>query len=169
MEFFEIIFRSMVLVEISNIIHNYNFYKILIKQRGNKMISRFILLVLTFGFFSFALAQNPAEVSPEIYKVLLDNDDVTVLEVTFKPGQGDKKHSHKVHTFYVLQGGKVKITEPDGTSKEMEAPSGATVHAGVVTHQVTNIGDTEVKVILVEHKKLKEAAVTRKPKDLSKK
>ena len=88
----------------------------------------FVFLFLILCFSSFVFAQNPAKVSPDIYKVLVDNDDVTVMEVTFKPGQSDNMHSHLVHTVYVIQGGKIKLTMPDGTSKEMEVPSGATMH-----------------------------------------
>jgi len=34
----------------------------------------------------------PEEVSPDVYKVLLENEDVKVLEVTFAPGQSDNMH-----------------------------------------------------------------------------
>jgi len=118
----------------------------------------FVLLILIICLSSLGFAQNPAKVSPDIYKVILDNDDVTVMEITFKPGQSDNMHSHMVHTVYVIQGGKIKLTMPDGTSKEMEVPSGATMHLGTATHQATNTGDTELKLLAVEHKKLKEAA-----------
>ena len=122
----------------------------------------FVFLILIVCISSIGFAQDPSKVSPEIYKVLLDNDDVTVMEVTFKPGQGDNMHSHLVHTVYVIQGGKIKLTMPDGTSKEMEVPSGASMHLGPATHQATNTGETELKLLAVEHKKLKEAAMAHK-------
>ena len=43
--------------------------------------------MLISGFGSILNAQLPEEVSPEVYKVLLDNEDVKVLEVTFQPGR----------------------------------------------------------------------------------
>jgi len=122
----------------------------------------FVFLILIFCLGSLGFAQDPAKVSPDIYKVLTDNDDVTVMEITFKPGQSDNMHSHLVHTVYVIQGGKIKLTMPDGTSKEMEVPSGATMHLGTATHQATNVGETELKLLAVEHKKLKEAAMAPK-------
>jgi len=118
----------------------------------------FVFLILIICLSSLGFAQNPAKVSPDIYKVILDNDDVTVMEITFKPGQSDNMHSHLVHTVYVIQGGKIKLTMPDGTSKEMEVPSGGCMHLGTATHQATNTGNTELKLLAVEHKKLKEAA-----------
>ena len=101
-------------------------------------------------------AQLPEKVSPDVYKVLLENEDVKVLEVTFKPGQSDNFHKHNVMTFYAVQGGSLQVTSPDGTIRENIFPSGRTGHSNTMTtHQVKNIGKNTVKVILVEHKKLK--------------
>ena len=97
----------------------------------------------------------PEEVSPDVYKVLLDNDEVKVTEVTFKPGQGDEMHQHGVMSIYGIKGGILQNTSPDGTVREMEVADGFVGHRNTVTtHQMKNIGDTTVKVILVEHKKL---------------
>ena len=97
----------------------------------------------------------PEEVSPDVYKVLLENEEVKVTEVTFEPGQGDEMHQHGVMSIYGITGGKLQNTSPDGTVREMEVPDGFVGHRNTVTtHQMKNIGDTTVKVILVEHKKL---------------
>ena len=97
----------------------------------------------------------PEEVSPDVYKVLLDNEEVKVTEVTFKPGQGDEMHQHGVMSIYGITFGKLQNTSPDGTVREMEVADGFVGHRNTVTtHQMKNIGDTTVKVILVEHKKL---------------
>jgi quercetin dioxygenase-like cupin family protein len=122
----------------------------------------FVFLILIICLSSIGFAQNPAKVSPDIYKVLVDNDDVTVMEITFKPGQSDKMHSHMVHTVYVIQGGRIKLTMPDGTANELDLPSGGSMHLGMTSHMATNVGDTELKLLAVEHKKLKEAAMTHK-------
>ena len=122
------------------------------------MKSTFVFLVLIVCLSSLGFAQDPAKVSPDIYKVLTDNDDVTVMEITFKPGQSDNMHSHLVHTVYVIQGGKIKLTMPDGTAKELEIPSGGCMHLGATKHKATNVGETELKLLAVEHKKLNEAA-----------
>ena len=98
----------------------------------------------------------PEEVSPDVYKVILDNDDVKVLEVTFAPGQGDNMHEHGVITYNVVKGGKLQSTLPDGTVNEMNIPEGFIGHGNtLVKHQMKNIGDDTVKVIMVEHKNLK--------------
>ena len=97
----------------------------------------------------------PEEVSPDVYQVVLENDDVKVLNVTFAPGQGDNVHEHGVITYYGIKGGKLKNTLADGTVKEMEVPDGFVGHGNnIVKHQMENVGDDTVKVIIVEHKKL---------------
>tara|TARA_Y100001935_G_scaffold251150_1_gene252521 strand:+ start:2312 stop:2680 length:369 start_codon:yes stop_codon:yes gene_type:complete len=96
---------------------------------------------------------HPEKVSPDIYKVLLDNEHVKVLEVTFAPGQSDGMHEHYAMTAYVIEGGKAQITLPDGTVSERDIPSGATMHIPTITkHQVKNIGNNTMKILLVEQK-----------------
>ena len=42
----------------------------------------------------------PEKVSPDVYKVLLENEDIKILEVTFAPGQSDNMHEHYLHSVY---------------------------------------------------------------------
>ena len=119
-------------------------------------MTRFIITSLLFLIISCSSDKVllPEEVSPDVYKVLLDNEDVKVLEVTFEPGQSDNMHDHYPVTFYLLQGGKAQVTMPDGTVNEREIPSGFTGHQlEKVRHQVKNIGDSTIKLILVERKR----------------
>tara|TARA_B100000686_G_scaffold355357_1_gene473414 strand:+ start:7957 stop:8769 length:813 start_codon:yes stop_codon:yes gene_type:complete len=98
----------------------------------------------------------PENVSPDVYKVLVDNDYVKVLDVKFKSGQSDNMHHHNVFTAYVVNGGKMLNTYPDGSTSTMEIPNGMAVHRDFETvHQVKNIGDTDMHIILVEHKNIK--------------
>jgi quercetin dioxygenase-like cupin family protein len=95
---------------------------------------------------------HPDSVSPKIYEVLLENDAVTVIMATFKPGHGDKMHDHNPMTFHVLKGGKAKFILPDGSVNEREISSGFTgYNSKLQRHQVTNVGDNQVKILLVEH------------------
>ena len=119
-------------------------------------MTRFIIPSLLFLIISCSSDKVllPEEVSPDVYKVLLDNEDVKVLEVTFEPGQSDNMHDHYPVTFYLIQGGKAQVTMPDGTVNEREIPSGFTGHQlEKVRHQVKNIGDSTIKLILVERKR----------------
>jgi quercetin dioxygenase-like cupin family protein len=114
------------------------------------------ILILLFSVSCSNKSENnllPENVSPEIYKVLFENDRVKVLKATFEPGKSDKMHNHFPMTAYVASGGKVEVTLPDGTVNERNIPSGATIHNPKKdTHQVKNIGDSIVEVYLVERK-----------------
>ena len=96
---------------------------------------------------------SPEIVSPEIYQVLADYDDYIVLMATFEPGKSDKMHYHGNLFYYVVEGGLVQITLPDGTVNTSEIQTGflAQQEAGT-EHMVKNIGNSTVKVLAVEEK-----------------
>ena len=74
------------------------------------------------------------------------------MMVTFKPGHGDKMHDHNPMTLHVLKSGKAKVVLPDVSINEREIPSRFTgYNPKGQRHQVTNIGDNQVKILLVEH------------------
>ncbi len=47
---------------------------------------------------------DPVKVSSKQYKVLLENDDVRVLEMSLKAGDKDTQHSHPSETVYFVRG-----------------------------------------------------------------
>ena len=54
-------------------------------------------------------AIDPVAVSPDKYKVLLENDYVRVVDYTIKPGERDQPHTHPPKVSYVLNGGSLRI------------------------------------------------------------
>ena len=96
---------------------------------------------------------DPVEVSPGNYKTLLDNDLVRVLDMNLKPGEIDEVHSHPSETVYFIKGGKLKIHLPGGEAQEAEIPDGGVMWHEEWTHQVENVGTSEVHAIIVEAKK----------------
>ena len=97
---------------------------------------------------------DPVEVSPDNYKVLLENEHVRVLEMQLGAGKSDNKHSHPDLTAYVVKGGKIRMHEDSGP-KDMDVPDGAALWIAAHTHRVENIGTTDFKVIVIEDKKSK--------------
>lgn len=95
---------------------------------------------------------DPVEVSPENYKVLLENDSVRVLEMVLPAGKKDETHSHPSETVYFLSGGKAKIHLPDGNVVEADIPDGHVMWNEAWTHQVENAGGTDIRAIIVESK-----------------
>ena len=122
-------------------------------------MSKYFSLVLVLIFISCSGSKPgmllPEKVSPEIYEVLLENEAVKVMKVTFAPGQEDNMHDHYPFTGYLINGGKAQVTMPDGKVNEREFPSGFIAHNGNgIRHKVKNIGLNDINIILIEHKKL---------------
>ena len=95
---------------------------------------------------------DPTQASPDNYKELFQNEHVRVLEMTLKAGTSDNQHSHNDETVYFSQGGKVRITMPDGGSMEAEIPDGHVMWHEAWTHTVENVGTSDIKAIIVESK-----------------
>ena len=95
---------------------------------------------------------DPVKVSPDKYRVLLDNERARVVEYSIKPGEKDNPHTHPAKVSYVLEGGNLKIT-PDSMSFDTDDKTGeATWRGAVPRHFATNTGTTPVRILLVEVK-----------------
>ncbi len=103
--------------------------------------------------FARALAQDPVQVAPETYKILLDNAQVRILEVHLAPGGKSPMHSHPGYAVYSFTDGKVKFTMPDGKTAVADIKAGQTMWRAAETHSAENIGTTTVHVIVIELKK----------------
>jgi quercetin dioxygenase-like cupin family protein len=112
-----------------------------------------IMAVLALVFAALpALAQDPVKAAPDAFKERLNNAHVRVLEYSSKPGQKEAMHSHPAVVLYVIQGGKLKSTAPDGTSKVIDYRAGDVIWREAVTHSGENVGTTEMKSLLIEVK-----------------
>jgi quercetin dioxygenase-like cupin family protein len=112
-----------------------------------------ILVPLLRAICMAASVQDPVKTSPQFYKVLLDNDQVRVLEYRLQPGEKEPMHSHPAGVVYVLSGGTIKFTFPDGRTEEKAAATGETIWRDPVTHAVENTGKTEAHAIAIDLKK----------------
>ena len=106
---------------------------------------------------SMAQEAPPAtEVSPEVYKILAENDQWRVIEATWQPGQEDQFHSHPGDrvSLYVTDC-HLRLTKPDGTSRDAKPKAGgAKARTGkpVKAHKAKNIGDATCVIRIVELK-----------------
>ena len=96
---------------------------------------------------------SPEVVSPEIYEVIGNYDDYVVMMVAFEPGESDRMHYLGNLLYYVIEGGMVQITLPDGTVNvaEIESDFFAKQDAGT-EHMVKNIGSNTVRLLAIEEK-----------------
>jgi quercetin dioxygenase-like cupin family protein len=85
-------------------------------------------------------------------KVLVDNERVKVFEVRIPPGEKLPRHTHPAYVAYAMNSAKVKITFPDGTSATRELVKGNASYSEGVTHEIENIGSTELINLEIELK-----------------
>ena len=95
---------------------------------------------------------DPVEASPANYKLLVENDRARLLEMTVKAGEKDEVHSHPSEIVYFVSGGKARVQLPDGREHGGRVPDGGVMEHGEWTHQVENIGDTDIHAIIFELK-----------------
>jgi len=75
---------------------------------------------------------------------------VRVLETVSNPGDKEGMHSHPQSVVFVISGGKLRISTPDGKTSDMELKTGDTLWREPVTHAAENIGTTQVHAIIFE-------------------
>lgn len=114
----------------------------------------FVLLAAGFvrGDVNVSREQDPVVVNAKTIVMKLDNPRVRVLDVTLKPGEKEKTHSHPAYVVYVIEGGKVRNHAADGTVAEAEFKPGDVVYRDPLTHWAENIGNTTLRLVLVELK-----------------
>ena len=108
-------------------------------------------IALTLTLLTSLSAQDVMQYGVKHIKVLAEDDKVRVLH--FTPSKGDKTpvHSHPETVLYVIKGGKIRTTLPDGTSTVAELKAGQTSLRAPVTHSDEALDD--IDAILVELKK----------------
>jgi hypothetical protein len=119
-----------------------------------------LVALLTFGgavMSTIAVADEVPDAvtaSPDVYKVIAENDSARLVSATHKPGRRDKMHSHPAIVIYILSDcEKMRVHSADGTSHDWSAKSGdAGANAPVTSHAIENIGDTECRTIFFEPK-----------------
>src|SRR5450759_5924994 len=112
-------------------------------------------LIMLMGSFvllssSAVFGQDAMQWGLKHWKVLAGDQKVRVVQYT--PHKGDKTpiHSHPTTVVYVLKGGRVKYTMPDGSVKVVDLKTGEALIRPPVTH--TDEALDEVEAILVEIK-----------------
>ena len=124
------------------------------------------ILLIGVGLLGLILAQPgvlandtapPAHVaSPEVYRILAENDQFRVIEATWQPGQEDDYHSHTPDRVSLYQTDcKLRLTNSDGSSRVAEPRAGtAKARSGkpVKSHKAKNLGDEICIIRIVELK-----------------
>lgn len=97
-----------------------------------------------------------ADVKTGTREVLLDNATVEVVRLTYPAGSesGMHTHAHPHRAAYVVQGGKLELVPGDSRqpSQVVEVADGEASFLPAATHNVRNIGATEIIIIETEIK-----------------
>ncbi|NND15681.1 MAG: hypothetical protein HKN89_05105 [Eudoraea sp.] len=93
---------------------------------------------------------DPLVVGKDYIQMFSDTLGVQMYLMTMKPGDSVGLHVHPDHTVYVLEGGKLMLYLDGTETMEMELPTGAGFVSGPLTDAATNIGDTEIQLIISE-------------------
>lgn len=89
----------------------------------------------------------------KVFKPLMENDRVRILEFRLDPGTKTPQHSHPDTVVIALNDQKLRFIYPDGQKKELEFKIGAAKWIDAETHIVENIGETEARGTIIELKK----------------
>ncbi len=99
-----------------------------------------------------ARAQDPTVVDSTHYTVVLENDQVRVLRITYGPHEKSVMHYHPAGVAVFLTNQHGKFTFPDGQTTEWEAKPGDAIWAEDGAHLPENLTGDRIEVILVELK-----------------
>lgn len=91
-------------------------------------------------------------VSPDVYKVVAEDERVRVLSVRLAPGELTHLHTHPETVSIMQTGGTVRFTDPTGQTQEVTLSAGEPVLLPATVHTTQNVGDTELLGVLVELK-----------------
>jgi quercetin dioxygenase-like cupin family protein len=122
-------------------------------SRGTFSMRKHLVTAAILVLFASCLAsaQDAMKYGVKHLTLLAEDDKVRVLH--FTPHKGDKTpiHSHPATVLYVIKGGKIKTTLPDGSSSITDLVAGKAILRPPVVHEDEALDDLDV--ILVELKK----------------
>lgn len=93
------------------------------------------------------------KISPDVHRVLFENDAIRLLEVTVKPGAKVPMHTNPENINYILNGGTLRLIEPNGAVVDVQLAEKQVIPAPVGRHAVENIGPSEVRTLCIELKR----------------
>jgi quercetin dioxygenase-like cupin family protein len=94
---------------------------------------------------------DPLVAAKNVYKLVMENQKVRVLDVNFRVGDKALMHHHPDHVIYVLKGGKMRI-KTEKQADTLDLTEGQAVFLEAQNHEAENIGKTDVHLLVVELK-----------------
>lgn len=115
--------------------------------------------ILVYSLFNSSCNANTplnidaVKASPGIFKILLENEHVRVIEYRLKPGEKDNWHTHPPKASYVVSGGKLKVHLNSNETIDVDEKTGTASWMDYVgKHYVENTGNTTIAIVYTEIK-----------------
>lgn len=105
---------------------------------------------------------DPVQTDPELYRVVLENSRVRVVEYQDQPGASTKEHSHPDTVMVPLSGFRRRIRSGD-REVVVDLEAGQVRWLDAQTHAGTNIGNTPSHALFIELKESDPDAADRPP------
>ena len=99
-----------------------------------------------------AAAQDPTETDSKHYKIVLENEDVRVLHITYGAGETSVMHEHPDAVFVSTTSNRMRMHLPDGSSVEMEINANEPMWTPAGPHRPENLSDNAISGYLIELK-----------------
>lgn len=97
------------------------------------------------------MSTDPTVTNPDLYRVVMENERVRVLEYRDRPGDRTTPHEHPDSVMITMSAFRRRLIDADRTA-EVDLEPGLVRWLGAQSHAGENIGDTETHVIFVELK-----------------
>lgn len=111
-------------------------------------VRRFAASLLAAG--ALGLGSAAAQAQREPTRVLFDNDEVRVQEVTFRPGEQGVNAPRPFRVIRVLEGGTMQRTHPDGRTDLIVYKTGdVIVYQAEKAFVPKNVGTTDIVFFVV--------------------
>ncbi len=97
------------------------------------------------------MSSDPVQTNPDLYRVVLENEQVRVLEYRDQPGDRTLPHAHPDSVMVTLSAFRRRLHAEGGTL-DVALEAGIVRWLPAQTHAGENIGDTPTSVVFVELK-----------------
>jgi len=140
-------------------------------MKAINMIKKTLLIgfIVTLSANIYAQESMDATSKP-MMKTILDNEKVMVMQVEYAPGQVSPMNNYPEHVAYVLEGGKMEMTQKGKDAKVMDLNEGEAMYMPASNDiMFKNVGTTTVKIVVTAmksgHKMMKGETSMDKDKD----
>lgn len=97
------------------------------------------------------MQNDPVATNPGLYRVVLENDRVRVLEYRDRPGDRTSPHAHPDSVMITLSAFRRRLVA-GSAQRDVEMSAGVASWLNAQEHSGENIGETDTRVLFVELK-----------------